>query len=52
MVSVIALDAAEGKVQCVQSVVNPKKLRHLGPVSDLLTFPPHRMTARGILSGR
>src|SRR3989442_6351466 len=39
VVSVIALDTAEGRVQCVRSVVNPEKLRHLGPVSDLLTWP-------------
>ena len=39
VVSVVALDTAEGRVQCVRSVVNPEKLRHLGPVSDLLTWP-------------
>jgi RNA polymerase sigma-70 factor (ECF subfamily) len=39
IVSVIALDVADGAVRCVRSVVNPDKLRHLGPVSDLLTRP-------------
>jgi len=34
-----SLDTADGKVQCVRSVVNPEKLRHLGPVSELLTRP-------------
>jgi RNA polymerase sigma-70 factor (ECF subfamily) len=34
-----ALDIADGRVQCVRSVVNPEKLRHLGPVSDLLVRP-------------
>jgi RNA polymerase sigma-70 factor (ECF subfamily) len=34
-----ALDVADGKVQCVRSVVNPDKLRHLGPVSKLLVRP-------------
>jgi RNA polymerase sigma-70 factor (ECF subfamily) len=37
--AVWALDIADGKVQCVRSVVNPEKLRHLGPVSDLLRLP-------------
>jgi RNA polymerase sigma-70 factor (ECF subfamily) len=37
--AVWALDVADGKVQCVRSVVNPEKLRHLGPVSDLLRLP-------------
>jgi len=39
VVSVWSLDTADGRVQCVRSVVNPEKLAHLGPVSDLLTLP-------------
>ena len=39
IVSVVALDIEGGAVRCVRSVVNPEKLRHLGPVSDLLTLP-------------
>jgi RNA polymerase sigma-70 factor (ECF subfamily) len=39
--AVWALDAADGKVQCIRSVVNPEKLRHLGPVSELLVRPLH-----------
>jgi RNA polymerase sigma-70 factor (TIGR02957 family) len=35
VISVLALDVADGMVQAVRSVVNPDKLRHLGPVSDL-----------------
>jgi RNA polymerase sigma-70 factor (TIGR02957 family) len=35
VISVVALDVAEGRVQGVRSVVNPDKLRHLGPVADL-----------------
>jgi RNA polymerase sigma-70 factor (ECF subfamily) len=42
IVAVWSLDAAEGRVQCVRAVVNPEKLRHLGPVSDLLTWPIRR----------
>ena len=37
--AVWALDIADGKVQCVRSVANPDKLRHLGPVSKLLVRP-------------
>jgi RNA polymerase sigma-70 factor (ECF subfamily) len=35
LVSVLALDIADGQVQTVRSIVNPDKLRHLGPVGDL-----------------
>lgn len=39
--AVWALDIADGKVQCIRSVANPDKLRHLGPVSDFLAWPLH-----------
>jgi RNA polymerase sigma-70 factor (ECF subfamily) len=29
------LEIADGRVQTVRSVVNPDKLRHLGPVGDV-----------------
>jgi len=35
VINVFALDIADGLVQAVRSVVNPDKLHHLGPVSDL-----------------
>ena len=35
VIGVIALDIADGRVQGVRSVVNPDKLRHVGPVADL-----------------
>jgi len=35
LISVMALDVAEGQVQGVSSVVNPDKLGHLGPVADV-----------------
>jgi RNA polymerase sigma-70 factor (TIGR02957 family) len=35
VVSVFALDIADGLVQAVRSVVNPDKLQHLGPTSDM-----------------
>jgi RNA polymerase sigma-70 factor (ECF subfamily) len=37
--SVFALDIADGVVQAVRSVVNPDKLQHLGPTSDLYLHP-------------
>jgi len=35
LISVLALDIAEGQVQAVRSIVNPDKLRHLGRPADL-----------------
>jgi RNA polymerase sigma-70 factor (TIGR02957 family) len=32
---VLSLDIADGQIQGIRSIVNPDKLRHLGPVSDL-----------------
>jgi hypothetical protein len=37
---VLSLDIAGGQIQGIRGIVNPDKLRHLGPVSDLLP-PPH-----------
>ncbi|MBO0788388.1 MAG: RNA polymerase sigma factor SigJ [Actinobacteria bacterium] len=39
VVSVFALDVADGVVQAILAVVNPEKLGHLGPVSDLARLP-------------
>jgi RNA polymerase sigma factor (sigma-70 family) len=39
VVSVFALDIADGIVQAIRAVVNPDKLGHLGPVSDLARLP-------------
>jgi len=39
VVSVFALDFADGLVQAIRAVVNPDKLGHLGPVSDLARLP-------------
>lgn len=33
---VLSLDIAAGQIQVIRGIVNPDKLRHLGPVSDLL----------------
>lgn len=42
VISVMALDIAAGQVQGVSSIVNPDKLRHVGPVADI----------RALLGGR
>jgi RNA polymerase sigma-70 factor (ECF subfamily) len=34
VVNVFALDVLDGQIQVVRSVINPDKLRHLGPVAD------------------
>jgi RNA polymerase sigma factor (sigma-70 family) len=39
VLSVIELDIADGVIQAIHSVVNPDKLGHLGPVSDLARLP-------------
>jgi RNA polymerase sigma factor (sigma-70 family) len=39
VISVFELDVADGLVQTVRSVVNPDKLGHLGPVSDVARLP-------------
>ena len=35
LIGVMALDIAAGQVRAVRSIVNPDKLRHLGPVGDM-----------------
>lgn len=35
VVSVVELDVADGVVQAIRAVVNPDKLGHVGPVSDV-----------------
>jgi RNA polymerase sigma-70 factor (TIGR02957 family) len=35
LIGVMALDIAGGQIQAVRSIVNPDKLRHLGPVADV-----------------
>ncbi len=42
VVAVFALDVAAGRVESIRAVVNPDKLHHLGPVSDLARLPPGR----------
>lgn len=35
LVTVVSLDIADGRVQAIRNILNPDKLRHLGPVGDL-----------------
>jgi RNA polymerase sigma-70 factor, ECF subfamily len=35
LINVFALDIADGRVQTIRSVINPDKLRHLGPLADV-----------------
>ena len=35
VISVMALDIADGQIQAISSIVNPDKLHHLGPVADV-----------------
>jgi hypothetical protein len=39
VVSVIELDLADSAVQAIHAVVNPDKLGHIGPVSDVARLP-------------
>jgi RNA polymerase sigma-70 factor (ECF subfamily) len=34
VINVLALDVVDGQIQVVRSVINPDKLRHIGPVAD------------------
>jgi RNA polymerase sigma-70 factor (TIGR02957 family) len=38
ILGVLVLDIADGRIQAINSVVNPDKLRHLGPLADPYEF--------------
>ncbi|HZR48273.1 MAG TPA: RNA polymerase sigma-70 factor [Streptosporangiaceae bacterium] len=40
VIAVVALDIADGKVRAIRSVINPDKLGHLGPVSEVALRAP------------
>ena len=42
LISVMALDVADGRIQSVSSIVNPDKLRHVGDVGDMRALLSHR----------
>ena len=35
IINILTLDIASGRVEAVRAILNPDKLRHLGPVADL-----------------
>lgn len=41
VVYVWSLDIADGQIQAIRSIINPDKLRHLGPVADRSPRVPH-----------
>jgi len=43
VINVFALDIADGQVQAIRSVINPDKLHHLGPVSDVALREPRTL---------
>ncbi len=45
VVSVVELDVADGVVQAIHSVVNPDKLGHIGPVSDVARLPEKELAS-------
>jgi len=47
VINVFALEIADGAIRAIHSVINPDKLRHLGPVADIPTLLQERRAARG-----
>jgi RNA polymerase sigma-70 factor, ECF subfamily len=47
LVNVVSLDIVHGQIQTVRSIVNPDKLRHLGPVADVKELLRGRHRAGG-----
>ena len=43
VVGVVELDVADGVVQAIRAVVNPDKLGHIGPVSDVARLPENEL---------
>jgi Sigma-70, region 4/SnoaL-like domain len=41
--TVFELEVADGVVQAIRAVVNPDKLRHIGPVSDVARLPENEL---------
>jgi RNA polymerase sigma-70 factor, ECF subfamily len=47
LINVLTVDIAEGEVQTLRSVINPDKLRHLGPLADRAELLERRRQLRG-----
>jgi RNA polymerase sigma-70 factor (ECF subfamily) len=45
LIAVLSIDIADGQVQTFRSVINPHKLRHLGPLADLAALVEQRHSA-------
>jgi RNA polymerase sigma-70 factor, ECF subfamily len=46
LISVMTIDIADGFVQTVRSIINPDKLRHLGPLADVRALMHERTEQR------
>jgi RNA polymerase sigma-70 factor, ECF subfamily len=46
LVNIFSLDIVDGRVQTIRSVINPEKLRHLGPVADVRALRRQRREER------
>jgi RNA polymerase sigma-70 factor, ECF subfamily len=51
LISVMALDIADGEVIAVRSVINRDKLRHLGPLADIPALVAQASGSRGVAEG-
>jgi RNA polymerase sigma-70 factor, ECF subfamily len=47
VINTLALDILEGQIQTIRAVINPDKLRHLGPVADAWAVYREASQARG-----
>jgi RNA polymerase sigma-70 factor, ECF subfamily len=47
VINTMALDILDGQIQAIRSVINPDKLRHLGPVGDAFAVLHETNLARG-----
>jgi len=43
LISVMALQIADGKIEALHSVINPEKLTHLGKISDVARLPKRKL---------
>jgi RNA polymerase sigma-70 factor (ECF subfamily) len=46
LINVFCLEISDGKVNTIRSVINPGKLRHLGPLADVTELQRRRIQAR------
>jgi RNA polymerase sigma-70 factor (ECF subfamily) len=46
VLAVWVLEIGDGIVQTIRSVINPEKLRHIGPVADVVAIAARRAARR------